>query len=300
MNLTLEDIRAFVVISELESFRQAGERLAVSQSALSRRIQKIEDQLGVRLFDRSTRRIALTAVGREFLPLAQRMIGEFERSLGRIGDVIQKRIGVVTIASLMTVARGVLPSAVRRFSADNPDVKIRILDATGPEILDHVRAGAAEFGIDMEGDADPDVAFEPLADEHYVLACPPDHPLAGAAPLAWAKLQGHRCLVLGPDSGIGRQLRAAMPAVDWQVETQHLSTLLGFLAVGTGVAVVPSLALGAMDAADLRYRTLQRPEIKRRIGLIRRRGAALSPAAQGLRDAVAAEFAAFRQAAGRA
>ena len=300
MNLTLEDIRAFVVISELESFRQAGDRLAVSQSALSRRIQKIEDQLGVRLFDRSTRRIALTAVGREFLPLAQRMIGEFERSLGRIGDVIQKRIGVVTIASLMTVARGVLPMAVKRFSAANSDVKIRILDATGPEILEHVRSGAAEFGIDMEGDADPEVAFDTLADEHYVLACPPSHPLAGDTPLPWAKLQGHRCLVLGPESGIGRQLRAAMPAVDWQVETQHLSTLLGFLSAGAGVAVVPSLALGSMDAAELSFRTLQRPDIKRRIGLIRRRGAALSPAAQGLREAVTAEFAAFRKASARA
>ena len=68
----------------------------------------------------------MTAVGREFLPLAQRMVGEFERSMDRIGDVIQKRIGVVTIASLMTVARGLLPSAVRRFAEANPDVKLQL------------------------------------------------------------------------------------------------------------------------------------------------------------------------------
>lgn len=297
MNISLEDVRAFLVISELESFRQAADRLAVSQSALSRRVRKIEDQLGARLFDRSTRRVALTAVGREFIPLAQRMVGEFERSLERIGDVIGRRRGLVTVASLMTVACGVLPRVAERFGAANPNVKLRILDATGPEILEHVRSGEAEFGIDMEGEPDAEIAFEPLAVEHYVLACRPDHPLAGTAPLPWSAVEGHRCVVLGPDSGIGRQLRASVPSIDWQVEMQHLGTVLGFLAAGVGVAAVPALALSSINSAELSYRRLTRPEVERRIGLIRRRGAALSPAALGLRDFVVSEFAAFRQAA---
>ncbi len=294
MNVSLEDIRAFLVIAELESFSQAADRLSVSQSALSRRIVKIEDHLGARLFDRSTRHVALTAIGREFLPLAHRMLGEFERSLDRIGDVILKRGGVVTIASLMTVAFGVLPPVAARFGAAHPDVRLRILDATGPEIAAHVRSGEAEFGIDMEAEPDAEIAFEPLAVEHYVLACRPGHPLAGDTPLDWSAVHGHRCIVLGPDSGIGRQLRAAVPHIDWQCEVQHLSTVLGFLAAGIGVAAIPALALGSMNAADLVYRRLTGPEVTRRIGIIRRRGAALSPAALSLRDSVTAEFAALR------
>jgi DNA-binding transcriptional LysR family regulator len=297
MNLTLDDIRAFLVIAELQSFSQAAERLAVSQSALTRRIQKIEDHLGARLFDRSTRRVDLTAVGREFTPLAHRMLGEFERSLGQIGDVIQKRRGVVTVASLMTVAFGLLPLVAERFNAAHPDVRLRILDATGPEILDHVRSGDAEFGIDMESEPDSEIAFEPLAVEHYVLACRPDHPLAGTGPLRWSALRGHRCVVLGPDSGIGRQLRAAVPALDWQFEMQHLSTLMGFLAAGMRVAAIPALALTSMQPADLMSRPLVDPDVKRRIGIIRRRGAALSPAAQSLRELVTAAFRDFRNAA---
>ncbi len=296
MNINLEDVRAFLVIAELESFRQAADRLAVSQSALSRRVQKIEDHLGARLFDRSTRRVALTAIGREFVPLAHRMLGEFERALGRIGDVIQKRMGVVTIASLMTVACGLLPLAADRFGSDHPDIKLRILDATGPDILEHVRSGEAEFGIDMEGEPDAEIAFEPLAVEHYVLACRPEHPLAGDTPLPWAQATGHRCIVLGPDSGIGRHLRAALPSLEWQFEMQHLSTVMGFLAAGLGVAAIPALALASVNSANLTCRRLIEPAIERRIGLIRRRGAALSPAAQSLRGCVISEFAAFRAA----
>jgi DNA-binding transcriptional LysR family regulator len=295
MNVSLEDVRAFLTISELESFSHAAERLSVSQSALSRRIRKIEDHLGIRLFDRSTRHVALTAVGREFLPLAQRMVGEFERSFDQIGDVVQKRRGVVTIASLMTVAYGLLPRVTARFAADHPDIRLRILDATGPEIAGHVRSGAAEFGIDMETGPDAEIAFQPLAVEHYVLACRPDHPLAGDSPLDWSAVRGHRCIVLGPDSGIGRQLRAAVPNIDWHCEVQHLSTVLGFLAAGIGVAAIPAIALGSIRTADLVFRRLKGPEVTRRIGIIRRQGAALSPAAASLRGIVIEVFAEFRR-----
>lgn len=300
MNISLEDIRAFLAIAELESFSQAADRLAVSQSALTRRIQKIEDHLGARMFNRSTRRVELTVVGQEFRPLAQRMVGEFERSLGHIGDVIQKRRGLVTVASLMTVAFGLLPLVAARFTAAYPDIRLRVLDATGPEIAEHVRSGEAEFGIDMEGEPDGQIAFEPLAVEHYVLACRPGHPLAGNTPLPWSSMRDYPAIVLGPNSGIGRQLRAAVPTLDWQFEMQHLSTLMGFLGTGLGVAVIPALAVTLINPTNLVYRPLVDPEVKRRIGIIRRPGATLSPAAQSLRECVVTEFAAFRKAQGLA
>ncbi len=295
MNVTLEDVRAFLVVAELESFSRAADRLAVSQSALTRRIQKIEDHLGARLFNRSTRHVELTTVGRDFEPLARRMVGEFERSLARINDVIQKKSGIVTIASLMTVAFGMLPRVAARFNAAYPNIRMRVLDATGSEIGNHVRSGEAEFGIDMEGEPDAEIAFEPLTAERYVLACRPDHALAGDTPVRWSAIRGHACLVLGAKSGIGRQLRASVPTLDWQFEMQHLSTVLGFLNAGIGVAAIPALALTSVNRANLVYRPLKDPEVTRRIGIIRRRGASLSPAAQSLREDVISEFAAFRK-----
>ena len=86
-----------------------------------------------------------------------------------------------------------------------------------------------------------------------------------------------------------------MPAVDWQFEMQHLSTVMGFLSAGIGVAAVPALALSSLDTDSLAYRRLRNPDIKRRIGLIRRRGAALSPAAQSLRESINFAFAEFRK-----
>lgn len=223
------------------------------------------------------------------------MVGEFERSLGQINDVIQKRSGVVTIATLMTVAFGLLPLVAKRFGAAYPKVRLRLLDATGQEISEHVKSGEAEFGIDMEGEPDAEITFEPLAVERYVLACRPDHPLAGDTPLQWASIKDHASMILGPNSGIGRQLRAAVPTLDWQFEIQHLSTLIGFLTAGIGVAVIPSLAVTSTNPSSLVYRPLVNPDVKRRIGIIRRRGVALSPAAQSLREYVVAEFARFRE-----
>ena len=300
MNVSLEDVRAFLSVAELESFSKAADRLAVSQSALTRRIQKIEDHLGARLFHRSTRRVELTAVGREFGPLARRMVGEFERSLGQIGDVIEKRRGIVTVASLMTVAFGLLPLVAARFAAAYPAVRLRILDATGAEISETVRSGEAEFGIDMEGETEAELAFEPLAEERYVLASRPGHPLAGAEPIRWAEVKDHAFLTLGAESGIGRQLRAAVPAQPWQMEMQHLSTVMGFLTAGLGVAAIPALAMQSIAKESLVYRPLIEPAVSRRIGIIRRRGAPLSPAAQSLREHVVAEFTAFRDAHGPA
>lgn len=296
MNVTLEDIRAFLAVARLESFSQAAERLAVSQSALTRRIQKIEEHLGVRVFNRSTRRVELTAVGKEFMPLADRMVGEFERSLGQINDVIEKRHGLVTIASLMTVAFGLLPLVAKRFQQAHPMVRMRVLDATGRDISDHVRSGEAEFGIDMEGEPDAELAFEPLADERYVIACRPDHPLAGRTPIGSSEIAGHACVTLGSRSAIGRQLRETIPALDWQFEVQHLSTVLGYLNAGLGVAAIPSLALRSIDQDSLSCRPLIDPKITRSIGIIRRRGMALSPAALSLRELIRAEFASFRTA----
>ena len=106
MQISLDDVIAFVRIAKLGSFKEAAEELYVTQSALSRRIKKLEDMLGARLLDRTTRRVSMTVIGKDFLPDAERMIEDFEKSVGDIVDVIQMRAGLVKVATNMTSAVG--------------------------------------------------------------------------------------------------------------------------------------------------------------------------------------------------
>ena len=99
MYATLDDIRAFVAVAEFASFKRAADELGITQSALSRRLKKLEDGLGARLLDRTTRRIAVSTVGQEFLPEARRMVRDFEQSLRDIRDLVQIRTGMVALAT---------------------------------------------------------------------------------------------------------------------------------------------------------------------------------------------------------
>ena len=290
MTISIDDLRAVVQVADDTGFGKAAATLRLTQSALTRRLQKVEEELGARLFDRSTRQVRPTAIGNEFLPAARRILNEYERSLGGIRDVIAKRRGLVTMTSLMTVAYGVLPAVLSGFNDRYPKIQVRLLDDTGDRIAEHVKSGDAEFGVDMEHAADPDLSFEPLLTEPYVVACRPTHPLAGSNPIEWEDMQNHRLAVLGAASGIGRQLDAANRSGQWLFEVQHLSTLMGLIGDGRVAGIVPALVLGAHRGADLVSRPLADQGASRRIGVIRRRGAAMSPAARSLLDHVRREL----------
>ena len=296
MQISLEDIRAFTLVNDLAGFGRAADHLHLTQSALSRRIAKLEDHLGARLLERSTRSVRLTALGREFLPAAHRILREYERSLSAFEDVVARRSGTVAMASLMTVSFGVLPDVLRRFHDDHPGLRIRLLDDTGERIADKVRSGQAEFGVDMDHALHPELRFEPVIWDRYMIACHRSHPLAGDKPVRWSDLAGHRIVGLGEESGIGRQISNAVPDFPWTFEVQHLSSLLGFLTAAAGAGVVPMLAASGLLHPDLVLRPLIAPEMGRRIGLIFREKGELSPAAASLAAHVARELAAQGQA----
>ena len=117
MNAELLDLKAFVTVAELGSFVRTAKTLNLSQPALSRRIQKLEEALGATLIERSPRHVALTMVGRDFLPKVRRLIDEFETSVLAIRDLGTRSSGLITIAAVPTAVFYFLPHAISRFSA---------------------------------------------------------------------------------------------------------------------------------------------------------------------------------------
>ena len=284
INCEVLDLRAFLAVVELEGFHKAAEALHLSQPALTRRIQKLEAAIGASLLERTTRRVAPTAVGRELVPLVKRMLDEFDSSLFSVRELGHRQSVVVTIACLPTAAFYFLPRVIKRFNEQYPQIRFRILDLSASDGLASVARGEVEFGINLSASSDPDLQFTPLMDDPFVLACRKDHPLAAhRGAIRWSELEGHRLITVGRTSGNRTLLDAALARsslrLQWFYEVTHLSTSLGLVEAGLGVSVLPSLATPQDDHPYLTTRPLVEPEVSRSIGVVRRRQSRLSPAA---------------------
>jgi DNA-binding transcriptional LysR family regulator len=160
------------------------------------------------------------------------------------------------------------------------------MDLSAEGVTDAVATGAAEFGVGMEGAQHPEVEFRPLRRDPFVLACRRDHRLAESQEVSWAELAGERLVGVSRRSGNRLILdRALLPrgiSLAWRYEAEHLSTSLGLVEAGLGVAVVPRLALPRDPHPVLVVRPLRDPVVDRATGVLLRRGAEPGPAARAL------------------
>ena len=288
MNFDLADLRAFVALADMESFRAAAETLHISQPALSRRIEKLEEALGVRLFDRTTRSVNLTAVGRDFARKARDLLDELENTLLGIRDVAAKRTGEVTVACVPSAVHYFLPGVVKQYHERYPKIRVRVVDEDANAVLSTVIRSEADFGLNFIGTQEPEIEFEPVLKEPFVAACRRDHPIARKRKISWAELSEHEYMTVSKSSGNRLLIDLALTDIParprWFYEVRHVSTLVGLVEAGLGVAAVPRLAMPGSDHPTLVSVPLVEPTITRTMGLIRRRGRSLSPAAQQLYD----------------
>ena len=289
----LNDLQAFRAVAELGNFRRAAETVHLSQPAFSRRIDKLEQALGTRLLERTTRRVSLTTVGRDFLRKASALLDDLDATLLALQGVAATRMGEVTLACVPSTVYYYVSQVVRRFREHFPRVRVKVLDAGANEVLRLVLRGEADFGLDFVGSQEPDLEFIMLHEERFVLACRRDHALAKKRRVAWAELAAHEFISVTQESGnrlLIDQALAGVPVRPVSVcEAQHVTTLLGLVEAGLGVAAVPAMAMPpGQDHPLLVSVPLDEPVVTRRVGLIRRRGRALAPAAQPLFDAFVA------------
>src|SRR5690606_13625003 len=213
-----------------------------------------------------------------------RMLDEFDRSLFAIRDLGARRGGLVTIACLPMPAFYFLPRVIKVFNAEYPNIRVRILDLSANDGLQAVERGEVEFGINFAGALDEDLTFEPLLEDPFVLLCRNDHPLAQREIVEWADLAEHRLIGVHRASANRTLIDSALARqnikLSWFYEVAHLSTSLGLVEAGLGVFVLPRMATPKEPHHMLVSRALGAPRVTRTVGLLRRRNASLSPAAQ--------------------
>lgn len=288
----LNDLQAFRAVVEKGGFRRAADSIRITQSALSRRVEKLETALGVKLFERTTRKVSLTNVGRAFLPQVERLLDDLDLALLSVGDGGALRTGTLTIACVPSAAYYFMPHAIRSFHAQYPKVKIKLIDASANEVSAAVASGEADFGVSFAGNLAPEIEFSALMEERYVIACRRDHVLASRASVTWAEAYTHDYITLDRSSGNRLVLDRALPALqvekDSICEARHVTTVLGLIEAGLGVAAVPSIAMPVSPHPILASVALVEPEVMRQVGLLKRRGRTLTPAALELERLVQA------------
>jgi DNA-binding transcriptional LysR family regulator len=175
---------------------------------------------------------------------------------------------------------------LRSFHEQYPRIRVRIIDDGANGALESVARGEADFGINIIGTQEPEIEFKVILKEPFVVACHRDHPIAGRKQVAWAELAEYDFMTVDKSSGnrllVDRVLVDSDVRPSWCFEAKHVSTLLGLVEAGLGVAVVPRLSMPQGEHATLAMVELVEPSVDRNVGLIRRRGRELPPAARKL------------------
>ncbi|MBD9646001.1 LysR family transcriptional regulator [Pantoea sp. PNT02] len=276
VNFDLNDLYAFRALVEYSNFRLAAESICLSQSALSRRIEKLESALGIKLFDRTTRRVTLTLYGRTFAERSDQLLANVELVLADINKVSQDRVGLVTVATVPSAAYYFMPDVIRRFQTRYPRVRVKIIDSSAGNVIEAVANGQADFGICFARDLQTTIEFIPLTSDVYVAACRRDHPLANKKNLTWREFYQQDYIELDKTSGnrhlLDKMLDHIVPERPSICETRHVTTMLGMVEAGIGMAAVPAMSMPMSEHSVLTHLSLTEPVVKRTVGLIRRSG----------------------------
>ena len=295
MRIDFLGLQAFVSIAERGSFQRAAAHLNLSQTALSHRIRKLEDDLGAQLFTRTTREVTLTRTGTDLLPKARRAIDEIAVSLSEIREASQPEQALLSLGCLPTIATNHLPALIQRFQSKHPDVRVRIYDNSATEIGELVSSGVAEFGLTIVAANSWDLHIQTLLKEHFLLACREDHPLARASEIDWDDLVDMPLIRVSPQTGnrqlIDDALGARREMLKWRYEVQHTATAVSLVEAGVGATIIPRLALNLHLSPTLRGIALRNPSLSRSLGIISKRDRPLSPLATEFRGMIVKHFA---------
>jgi DNA-binding transcriptional LysR family regulator len=284
MNITLRQLYAFKAVADVGTFTAAAQRLKVAQPALSLNIRDLEGELGAKLFDRTTRRVELTAAGREFLQSVDQLIVDLERAVQNARDLADRKRGRLVVAAPPLLAALIVPGAVADYKKRFPSIEVSVVDAQTNVIVDKVRSGEADCGIGTFAEAEEGVRREILFEDALMAWCPAQSPCAGSSRLAWKDLPPNQLIAMTRDSRIRFLVDQAYQSIGQAVrpayEVSHMTTAIMMVEAGLGVAVLPAYVWGFARVFNVVSKVLCEPEVRREVAIIQASGKSLSPAAE--------------------
>ncbi|MFT4047669.1 MAG: LysR family transcriptional regulator [Solimonas sp.] len=282
--MDIRQLRYFVVVAEEKNFSRAAGRLHVSQPPLSTQVKALEEELGVHLFRRSNRGVALTAAGQVFYDEVRLVLRRLEQACLKAQSAGRGDVGLLAIGFVSIVDYGVLPPALKRFRAQFPGVEVELHEFTTDAQIKEIRAGRLDLGIGIGPVDEPDLAFEAIWHEKLVLAAPAGHPLArGDGPVPLAAFASERFIITPRDVASGlhdlivETCRAHGFAPRITQRARQMQTIISLVASGMGFAIVPE-SVRHLKRGGVQYRSLRGVGARIELGILRPRNDANPPA----------------------
>lgn len=282
----------FMTVAEVGSVHGAARRLNISQTALTRRLQRLEEELGTPLFVRSGRRLSLSADGTRLFVRTRPHLEALLAALHEVKDDARSGNTSVSFGCLPSVSRILVPEVVAGFIRKRPETRLKVYDSAATQVIGRVIDRSADFGVSLLGMVPSELSQEYLGEDPLVLFVHRDHPFAQASSVTWTDLIGERLIAGGGPSG-NRSLMESVRAhigvdLDWHHEVQHIPTAIEWTGAGIAHTIAPRLMVGDRLPEQVRSIEIGSPQISRTIGILRRSGERLSPNAEILRRAIAA------------
>ncbi|MGC7411393.1 LysR family transcriptional regulator [Pandoraea pneumonica] len=290
MNISLRQLKVFLAVAEHGSFSRAGEDIGLTQPAVSRCIRELEQELGLKLVDRTTREVTLTEVGASLSATLARVLDELESALRDTHGLAEERRGRVRVASAPTISANLMPECISACAARYPDITLMLRDQVQTLATDSVRHGEVDFGVIVASEGTDDLVGEPIMVEPFLVVCDRSHRFAKQSQVTWKDLNGEKLVLLDYASGsrplIDRALAEHGAYCQVAQEVGHAITVFRMVEAGIGISIMPALALPAMPGLPENGGRLVAlplvPQLDRTIMLVRRKNRTLSPAAQSV------------------
>jgi LysR family carnitine catabolism transcriptional activator len=296
MAASLRHLKCFAEVAARQSISKAAAQLNVSQSALTLTIQQLEESLGLRLFDRTTRSVSLTAAGQEFLPTARRLIDDFDAALGDMRALGARSRGHVSIAVVPSIVALVMPQVMATFVQLYPQISMHLREDSSGGAEQRVLNREADFGISSPVERLPTLKYTPLFEDQFSVVFAKGHPLEKKRRIRWADLGPYQVIGFSQDSRLAMQVRLMQEASvpehvrNPRYQVSHTATIRSLVDQGLGISAMPSLSAQRVPLNSLQCRLLEEPAYRRQVCLIETAQRSLSPAAQALLDLILAEI----------
>jgi len=284
VNVTIKQIRAFIAVAKTYSFAEACEILHLSQPALSIAIKNLEQSVGGKLFVRTTRSLSLTPEGKEFLPVAKRLLADWDDAFIDLNNLFSLNRGKLSIAAMPSFASNILPKYIKKFGDRYASINIKIHDVIAEDAVAMVRAGRAEIALTFEPEQAEDIAFFPLFEDNFIVALPAGHALLARTKVTWAEIADENFIALQKPSHIRQLIDEALQEnminLNIEYETNQLATIGKMISTQLGISVVPNICTEIFQAYGVECRSLISPSLSRKIGIVTRSRYPLSSAGE--------------------
>ena len=239
-----------------------------------------------KLLIRSTKTSVLTPEGKEFYPTAKLLLNDWDNAFNDLNDLFSLKRGKLEVAAMPSFGSSLLPSYIRLFSDQHPNINIKVHDVIAEDTIAMVRAGRVELAVTFDPGECDDLTFYPLFSDNFIVALPEHHPLLSCKNISWQAIAQYPFIALQKPSSIRELIDKTIIANKLQLtiafEAHQLATIGKMISEQLGISIMPSLCKPQLQSQGVLCRPLKSPLVSRRVGIVKKRRIPLSTTAQAL------------------